>query len=134
MHGASLENALKPTRQGIRTLIWGGCILAALITTHTPPPAKIAHPLINDKLLHFLGFTLIGVLTLWQLGTEPRRMTPKFLFLWYLGLVAYGAIDETTQPYFGRDCEFYDWVADCGGGAFGMVLGVLAMRFPLFGS
>ena len=130
----TLERILMPKRHGIRTLIWGSCILAAFITSHTPPPAKLVHPLINDKLLHFLGFTLMGVLTVWRLGGDPRRLGIRILMFWYLGLVAYGTIDETTQPFFQRDCEFLDWAADCGGGAFGMTLGVLALRFPLLGS
>lgn len=129
-----MEKVLTPTWQVTRTLLWAGCILAAFITTHMPPPAKLAHPLINDKLLHFLGFMLIGVLTVWRMGNDPRRFAPRALLLWFLVLVAYGAIDETTQPFFNRDCEFFDWVADCGGGAFGMVLGVLCLRFPFFGT
>lgn len=128
-----MERILNPTRHGLRTLIWVGCIVAAFMTSHTPPPAKLAHPLINDKLLHFLGFTLIGVVTVWRMGGDPRRRSLRVLVYWYLGLVAYGAFDETTQPFFQRDCEFLDWVADCGGGAFGMLLGTLALRFPLLG-
>ena len=30
-------------------------------------------------------------------------------------LASYGAFDEVTQPIVGRDCDFWDWVADMAG-------------------
>ena len=46
-----------------------------------------------------------------------------------LGIVmAYGAFDELTQPIFGRDCEFLDWVADSSAGVVAVsILGPLRM-------
>jgi VanZ family protein len=83
-------------------------------------------------MLHFLGFAILGLLTVWRLGERRRGLA--VILLWFVGLAAYGVFDETTQPFFNRDCEFFDWIADCGGGAFGMTIGVVATRFALFGS
>jgi hypothetical protein len=39
-----------------------------------------------------------------------------------------GLLDELTQPLFGRDMEWYDWLADSAGGLCGAVLALLALR------
>lgn len=84
---------------------------------------------INDKILHFAGFTVIGLLTVWRLGDGGRRIRPAALFGWFLFLVMYGLFDEATQELVGRTFEWYDWLADCAGGAFGMLVGLFCMRW-----
>lgn len=105
-------------------------MIAAFITTHLSPKAGPTFPLVNDKLMHFLGFTVLGVLLVWRVGSHPRRQTMWSLLPLYSALILYGAVDELTQPPFGRDCELYDWLADCGGGAVGVALGALATGRP----
>lgn len=83
--------------------------------------------MINDKLLHFIGFIPLGGLVVWRLGSRPTRVTGWQLLPGFFALLLYGVIDELTQPPFGRDCEFYDWLADCGGGAAGLALGALTI-------
>ncbi len=82
----------------------------ALVMTHIPHPPPLG-PVTNDKLAHFLAYGLLTglfFLTLWM-----WRPGMRYLPLIVLGIVvAYGAFDELTQPIFGRDCEFLDWVAD----------------------
>src|SRR3954462_7967186 len=82
----------------------------ALVMTHIPHPPPIG-PQVSDKLIHFLAYGLLSgllFLTLWM-----WRPGWRYLPLVVLGMIiAYAAFDELTQPIFGRDCEFLDWVAD----------------------
>lgn len=79
-------------------------------------------PQVGDKTAHFVSYGLLATLlfgTLWVLRPNLRRL--PFIVLGIA--MAYGAIDEITQPIFGRGCDFYDWCAD----ATGALLGVLFM-------
>jgi VanZ family protein len=101
-------------------LYWG----FALVMTHIPRPPPTG-PIVSDKLVHFLAYGLLGgllFLTLWMSRPDLRWMP-----LVVLGIViAYAAFDELTQPLFGRDASFGDWLADCGGGAVAaIVLGAI---------
>jgi VanZ family protein len=86
----------------------------ALMMTHMPHPPPIG-PQVSDKLIHFLAYGLLsGLLSLalwmWRPG---MRWLPAVV----LGVImAYAAFDEITQPIFGRDCEFGDWLADSAAG------------------
>lgn len=122
--GIASEFKLQRTPQGTRTLILAGCLAAAFVTTHLPASTETAPP-IDDKLLHFLGFMLLGGLVSWRNKRGLHGLAWSSIPPAYIALVVYAAIDELTQPPFGRDCEFYDWLADCGGGAAGLILGAL---------
>jgi len=93
--------------------------------THVPiPPENVLN--VSDKALHFSGFwtlsfLLVAVLTL-RTGATWRRFALTLAIL-----AAYGAADEWTQPIVGRDCDFYDWVADVCGCAGGTLLGLAAV-------
>jgi VanZ family protein len=39
-----------------------------------------------------------------------------------IALAAFGAVDEITQPLFGRTADVLDWAADCAGIAVGLLL------------
>jgi len=98
----------------------------ALVMTHIPHPPPLG-PVTSDKLAHFLGYGMLSgllFLTLWMWKPGMR-----FLPLIVLGIVvAYGAFDELTQPIFGRDCEFLDWVADSAAAVVAVsVLGVVRL-------
>src|SRR3954462_6898031 len=101
-------------------LYWG----FALTMTHIPHPPPIGPP-VSDKLIHFLAYgVLSGLLFLALWITRPSL---RFLPLIVLGIiVAYAAFDELTQPLFGRDCEFGDWLADSAAGLIAVsVLGLI---------
>lgn len=107
-----------------------GFLVAAFITTHLPPKSGQAFSPLNDKLMHFLGFTLLGMLVVWRRSGVPRPSAVWDLLPGFVALALYGVLDEMTQPPFGRDCEFYDWLADCGGAAAGLWLGALVVGRP----
>jgi len=108
-------------------LLWGLSLAAAFVVTHMPPPPVPAPPLINDKLLHFIGFTALGMVGIWRLIGPPRPVGATTALATLLGLAMYAAIDERTQPLFRRSCELGDWVADVIGAAVGIGI-VLACR------
>ncbi len=114
-----------------RTLLWLLCISAAFLVTHLPPPPKSAPMVLNDKLLHFIGFAVIGILTVWRLGEYRQRLSPALLAGYFAALAAYGLFDELTQELVGRTFEWGDWIADLLGAACGMGIGVACHRHGL---
>jgi len=78
--------------------------------THYPRPPHFLLPLQHsDKVLHFVGFAGLAFL----FAVVLRHRWSWAMGFWIAGLVSvYGALDELTQPWVGRDCELLDWVAD----------------------
>lgn len=73
-----------------------------------------------DKLLHLMAYAVLGfVAHLTFLSWKTLREA--------LGTIAlvwcFGAIDELTQPYFGRQADIFDWLADAMGGVIGVLAG-----------
>jgi VanZ family protein len=101
--------------------------LAMFAGTHYPKLPELAQA--NDELLHFSGYLGLAVLLVswWQLSPLPQVKRPaRIIGAAILILAAYGAFDELTQILAGRDCEFFDWVADVSGGALGALLATTA--------
>lgn len=104
----------KLLRNLLLALLLGYWILLATLT-HMPRLPQ-GGPQLGDKTAHFLAYGALGgllFLTLWTL--RPRL---PWLPAMALGIaLAYGAVDELTQPLSGRICEFGDWLADASGAA-----------------
>ena len=99
-----------------------------LVMTHMPHPPHIG-PALNDKQQHMIGYSILAslmYLSLW--ATRPRL---RWTWLYASAIVlAYGALDEWTQPLTGRTCDIYDWLADLVGVA--VAISVLAgLRYCL---
>ncbi len=109
-------------------MLWLLCVASAFVVTHLPPPKVTAPPLVNDKVLHFVGFAALGIVGIWRLNgtSRPIRLAEAAVVL--AGLAVYAAVDELTQPYFGRSCEFGDWVADVCGAFIGVLIGLACHR------
>ena len=88
-------------------------ILVAVSLTHMPKvPAGIEQG--GDKILHGFGYFLYASLTYIAIGlTFPRYRWAVLTVVLLLSMWA--ALDEITQPYFHRDCDFNDWLADMAG-------------------
>lgn len=88
--------------------------LACIYMTHAPQPPDFTNVVHNDKIKHFCGYgTLVSMIyfSLWIKGVSKRNLVILILIV----LAIYGALDERTQPWFGRDCDLHDWYADmCG--------------------
>jgi VanZ family protein len=79
-----------------------------------------------DKLCHFSAFGLLAFL-LWRFAESLHRPASgrRVWLIWSL-IGLYAAMDEWTQPYFGRGCDVFDWTNDMVG--VGIVLGLLEWR------
>jgi VanZ family protein len=108
------------TNRRFRTALWLMTFAGAFTVSHLPPPKDRIPPPIHDKTLHVIGCFVLGMVTMWRLARPQNTILVKTAFLWLLVIVAYGAVDELTQPWTGRTCEFGDWVADAVGAALGI--------------
>jgi VanZ family protein len=102
--------------------------LALFIATHIPTPPDLLPPNGGDKLAHFGAYLVLALLlaTAWELagGVRTRR---HLIFAWF-AVLGYAVFDEVTQTLVGRDCEFWDWLADASGAAIGLLLFVLLRK------
>ena len=98
-------------------VFWTICVWLTHVAVLPPLPPPIP---VYDKARHFLGYgALAGA---WYLSYWVWK--PQSTRIWLAVLVTsavYGALDELTQPPFGRTCDFYDWLADMGGTATAIV-------------
>lgn len=86
--------------------------ILCFVLTHLPPSNALPEAAGLDKVFHFSGYSLLGFL----LFSRLRLKTLPVLFI-------YSLVDEFTQPYFGRDFEWWDLLADNLGGCLGISLG-----------
>lgn len=112
------------SRTFVLVLFW----LPAFAATHTPPPARPSPMVLNDKLLHFVGYGVLGLLVVWRLAGYSARPATVRLLLWYVILGVYGLLDEATQEFVGRSFEWSDWLANLAGALAGMMIGAICMN------
>lgn len=95
----------------------GGFVLYSIvlvIATHLPNGTTVVRFPGFDKLLHFGAYGCQATLAMGVLCVVGRASS-KSIVLLVVALACFGGIDEITQPVFGRQAEFLDWVADCVG-------------------
>jgi VanZ family protein len=109
---------------------WGtsivlGCYWLIMFTgTHWPHVSLERYPQNFDKVLHFTGYAGFGFLIAVWVSTK-RTFSRRDFAAAFAVIFVYAIVDEVTQPYFGRDCEFGDMVADWIGGLSGMAVFLL---------
>jgi VanZ family protein len=112
-------------------LIWQVALalywLVLFVTTHIPSELAALPGASTDKFVHVTAFALLALLlaTAWQLSVGQlglRQMT-----LAWIVLVLYGALDEWTQSFVGRQASLWDFVGDAVGALIGLAL-FAAMR------
>ncbi len=108
-----------------RTPLWRICIwalywLAIFIATHLPPTTRAMRLAsgVPDWLLHGTAYAGLAAIAVWAPASRP---TMRRQAIWFTILLAYGAMDEITQPLVGRSCELSDWFADAVGALTGLV-------------
>lgn len=96
--------------------------LALFASTHLRMP-DIPGPIWDfDKVLHAGAYFVLATLCLIaarRIGSTTSWRTQVTIAMI---LLAYGAIDEITQQYVGRQCSVYDWLADAAGVAIALGL------------
>jgi hypothetical protein len=104
-------------------LLYGAAIFWESSQAH-PFPFVPPAILMEDKLLHFAGYALLGAL-LYRAARGSGAGRARAVAIAVLGAAAYGATDELHQAYVpGRSMDLWDWVAD----ALGAAAGALAAR------
>lgn len=87
-----------------------------LIATHWPQPNVDLSGLGGDKTVHFAAYGAWGALVC--LAFVRTRID---LVKWLALGILLGAMDELTQPFFGRHTELFDWFADIAGLCLGAI-------------
>lgn len=109
-------------------VVWLACVTGAFVLTHTPAPDDFAiPPWLGDKLLHLVGYLVLGWVTTWMINRGPPAVPRRVTVGCLIGLMVYAVFDEATQPLVGRSCEVSDWIADALGACLGTV-GCLTWR------
>lgn len=114
----------------LSTIALAGYWLVMFTGTHWPNLSLAAYPENTDKALHLTGYAGFGfLLALWFSVRSTNQgsrllggaLLPLAKYLWILAvIVGYSIFDEVSQPPFGRTCDFWDAVADWGGGLIGV--------------
>ena len=86
--------------------------ILCFVFTHLPPSAALPEAAGLDKVLHFSGYSLLSFL-----------LFSRVQFKTFPILMIYSLFDEGTQPYFRRDFEWGDLLADNLGVLLGITLG-----------
>lgn len=97
--------------------------LFLLWATHHPKPENLLGPRApNDKLLHLAAYGALAVLA-GCAAAARGGWGPRPAAAWLTLLAAFAAVDEATQPFFGRFADARDWAFD----EVGLVLGLAAV-------
>ena len=97
------------------------CVL--VYATHHPRPGELVGPNApGDKTLHIIAYTLLG-------GAVAAAVASRGRWSWrsaaavFVPLALFAAVDEITQPLFGRFADTLDWAFD----ELGLVAGIGAV-------
>jgi VanZ family protein len=101
----------------------------AFVATHIPVPAGSLPIVLRDVWLHFVGFVVLGVVTIWRNAGGGVRIGLRPAAAWFSALLAYGLFDEVTQELVGRTFQWTDWAADAAGAAVGVLTAVVWNRW-----
>jgi VanZ family protein len=109
-------------------LVLAGYWSALFVGTHLPSDAVDLPGDSFDKLVHMTAFTVLAGLlaTAWQ--RSAGRLVHSHLWAAWTVIVLYGALDEWTQTFVGRQASVGDWLADAIGGAVGLIAFYLRQR------
>jgi VanZ family protein len=88
--------------------------IALAIATHYPRVTIPDQVPGNDKLVHFTAFGLLAFLR-WRFEHALRPIGARFVWTAGAVLIAYAALDEYLQKYFGRFTDPLDFLANTSG-------------------
>ena len=93
------------------------------VSTHMPIPELVYRAKVSDKWLHFLAYLNL-IFLMWFSFFPDKKANWRKLAVWliFLGAIICGGIDELSQPYTGRTCDFWDFTADAEGVSVGLII------------
>lgn len=105
--------------------------LLLVVSTHVPPrfPGLPVHGV--DKLAHLGAYAMLAGLAALNLQLAGGYLTRRHFRWMWIAVVMFGAVDELTQPAFGRDASWLDWLADAVGAALGLAVFALVRGWVL---
>jgi VanZ family protein/UDP-2,3-diacylglucosamine pyrophosphatase LpxH len=115
------------------------CIAIVWLSQQSHYPMGIQLPSPLDKLAHASVFGALAFFLDLAFRKSRHDWPMHRRHLWvFLGVAFYGATDEWHQYFVpGRDCSFFDWLADASGAALGLAVAVWPFlrgnRDPAFG-
>lgn len=116
-------------RQKILLAILAAYWVTLLIFTHISLPRIVYQAHVSDKWLHFLAFMNLVFLLWFSLRPDDKvNWRGRLVWLLLLAVCIYGGLDELTQPYFGRTCDLYDFLANVAA----VITGLLIVTFLSF--
>lgn len=132
MTAGDMEDLHAPAAAGRAKRAWrwlGGFLAVLVLLTHVPSPLPHGkEPQHWDKLVHFGLYATLAGLALRALTLRARAASALArCILVLICVVAFGLLDEATQPLTGRDFDWFDWLAD-GIGALTGILGYEILR------
>ncbi len=115
-----------------KTIVVSVFYLITLFTfTHIPIPQVVYQAGVSDKWLHFLAYMNLFFL-MWFSFFPDKKADWRKLAVWsvFLGVIICGGVDELSQPYTGRTCDFWDFAADAKGVSAGLIIVTFASFWP----
>ncbi len=97
--------------------------IVLVVATHYPKPEDLLGPdPPSDKTLHFIAYGLLGLLAAATLAAAGR-WSLRTVGVLAAGLAVFAALDEATQPAFGRAADVWDWAYDL----IGLIAGIIVV-------
>ena len=105
--------------------------ITLFVSTHIPIPQVVYQAKVSDKWLHFLAYMNLFFL-LWFSINPDKKANWRKLAVWliFLGAIICGGVDELSQPYTGRTCDFWDFTADAKGVSAGLIIVTFLTFWP----
>ncbi|MDM7853284.1 VanZ family protein [Pseudochrobactrum kiredjianiae] len=100
------------TALGLTSLFF--LLIAFLTLAPVSPPTGYGA---TDKTYHMLAFA--------GLALPIATLQPRWLLFMIPVFAIFGGAIELIQPYFGRSCDFADWIADVKGIMIGSIVGLV---------
>jgi len=93
--------------------MWLTCWLMAFALTHIPIKPGGLSPIPHlDKFAHVILYFVLSYLGGLRLLMRTNPIPFHVLLVWALVYIIYGAVDELTQPFTGREADVADWAFD----------------------
>lgn len=108
---ASILNTRRKAILVITGLLW----LTAFVLTHLPA-SGLPEIQTGDTSLHIAGFFGLTGWVMFSLAACGKKRLSRILIALIL-MASYAAVDEITQPFFGRAADIRDWQNDLVGAA-----------------